>query len=303
VNQPAAAVLDRLVGLLGERSGDAEELGGGITNRNFRVRLGGGDYVVRITSPESALLGIDRRAEHAAATTAAALGVAPRVAAFLEDAGCLVTEFLPGRPLPPEELREPGRLAQVARAVRAVHDGPRFPATFDSFAVVEAYAETAAARGAALPTGLAGARRAAREIASALRGPEHTPVPCHNDLLNANFILDDAGVRIVDWEYAGMGNRYFDLGNLSINNGLREADDERLLTAYFSTPCTERRFACLRLMRIMSDFREAMWGVVQGAISTLDFDYGEYATRHFSRLQESASDPRYPTWLRQAHAG
>jgi len=303
VNVPPAALMDRLAALLGESSGAAEELGGGITNRNYRVRLGGGDYVLRITSPESALLGIDRRAEHAAAMTAAALGIAPRVAAFLDDAGCLVTEFLPGRSLPPEELREPERLAEVARSVRAVHDGPSFPATFDSFAIVEAYAETAAARGAVLPPGLVRARRTAREIAPALQGAEHTPVPCHNDLLNANFILDDAGVRIVDWEYAGMGNRYFDLGNLSVNNGLQEADDERLLTAYFGAPCTERRFACLRLMRIMSDFREAMWGVVQGAISTLDFDYAEYATRHFARLEESASDPRYPTWLKDARAG
>jgi thiamine kinase-like enzyme len=300
MNSPPAALLARLVALLGSRSGDAEELAGGITNRNYRVRLGGGDYVMRITSPESALLGIDRRAEHAAATTAAALGVAPRVAAFLDDAGCLVTEFLPGRSLPPEELRQPERLAEVARAVRAVHDGPPFPATFDSFAIVEAYAETAAARGAVLPPGLTGARRIAREIAPVLRGAEHTPVPCHNDLLNANFILDDAGVRIVDWEYAGMGNRYFDLGNLSVNNGLQEAEDERLLTAYFGAPCTERRFACLRLMRIMSDFREAMWGVVQGAISTLDFDYTDYAARHFARLEASASDPRYPTWLKAA---
>jgi len=123
VNRPPAALMDRLAALLGDPSGDAEELGGGITNRNYRVRLGGADYVVRVTSPESSLLGIDRRCEHAAAVAAAALGVAPRVAAFLEDAGCLVTEFLSGRPLPPEELREPGPLAAVARTVRAVHDG------------------------------------------------------------------------------------------------------------------------------------------------------------------------------------
>jgi len=128
-------------------------------------------------------------------------------------------------------------------------------------------------------------------------------VPCHNDLLNANFILDGTGVRIVDWEYAGMGNRYFDLGNLSVNNGLQEAEDERLLTAYSGAPCTEHRFACLRLMRIMSDYREAMWGVVQGAVSTLAFDYAEYAARHFARLGESAADPRYPAWLRDARAG
>src|SRR6476660_10474228 len=161
MKSPPAPRMDRLVALLGEPSGAAEKLAGGITNRNYRVRLGGGDYVLRITSPESALLGIDRRAEHAAATTAAALGVAPRVAAFLDDGGCLVTEFLTGRALPPEELRRPERLAEVARAVRAVHDGPPFPATFDCFAIVETYAETAAGRGAVLPSGLSRARRAA----------------------------------------------------------------------------------------------------------------------------------------------
>ena len=59
-------------------------------------------------------------------------------------------------------------------------------------------------------------------------------MPCHNDLLNANFIHDARGVRIVDWEYAGMGDRYFDLGNLSINNDLREADDERLFSSAIS---------------------------------------------------------------------
>jgi len=295
--------MDRLAALLGEPAGAAEELGGGITNRNYRVRLGGVDYVVRVTSPDSSLLGIDRRCEHAAAMSAAALGVGPRVAAFLEDAGCLVTEFLTGRPLPPEELCDPTQLAEVARTVRAVHDGAAFPAAFDAFEVVEAYARTAVARGAVLPPGLVRARRVAGEIAQALRGPEHTAVPCHNDLLNANFILDGRGVRIVDWEYAGMGNRYFDLGNLSINNGLVEEDDERLLAAYFGAPCTERRFACLRLMRIMSDFREAMWGVVQSVISTVAFDYAEYAERHFARLEKSAADDRYPTWLRQARAG
>jgi thiamine kinase-like enzyme len=154
-----------------------------------------------------------------------------------------------------------------------------------------------------LPPAFVRARCVAGEIKAALQGAEHAPVPCHNDLLNANFILDARGVRIVDWEYAGMGDRYFDLGNLSINNGLRDEDDERLLTAYFDALCTERRLACLRLMRIMSDFREAMWGVVQGVVSTLDFDYAQYAARHFARLEESAADARYPTWLRQARAG
>ena len=128
-------------------------------------------------------------------------------------------------------------------------------------------------------------------------------MPCHNDLLNANLIHDGERVRIVDWEYAGMGDRYFDLGNLSINNDFDEDADERLLAAYFGEPCTPARFASLRLMRIMSDFREAMWGVVQLSLSDLDFDFAGYANEHFRRLRRSVADPRFERWLEEAAIG
>jgi thiamine kinase-like enzyme len=295
-------ILERLVPLLGELAGPPEPLCGGITNRNYRVTLGGEDYVLRVPSPDTVFLEIDRASEHAAAVAAAKLGVGPEVAAFLVGHESLVTRFIPGRPISPEELRDPATLAAVARAVRTVHDGPPIPGSFSPYRVVQAYARTAEARGVPVPRDFTSASRVSTEIETALRGEEHLPVPCHNDLLNANFIHDGTRVRIVDWEYAGMGDRYFDLGNLSINNDLREVDDRILLQRYFGEPCTDRRLACVRLMRIMSDFREAMWGVVQIAISKLEFDYAAYAARHFARLQESAADPRYPVWLRQAGA-
>jgi thiamine kinase-like enzyme len=97
-----------------------------------------------------------------------------------------------------------------------------------------------------------------------------------------------------------MGDRYFDLGNLSVNNGLSEEDDERLLAAYWDEPCTPRRFAALRLMRAMSDVREALWGVVQGAVSELDFDYAAYAEEHLARLSGTVADPRFDEWLAAA---
>jgi hypothetical protein len=55
-------------------------------------------------------------------------------------------------------------------------------------------------------------------------------------------------------------------------------------------------------MRIMSDAREAAWGVVQGVISELDFDFAAYAMKHFDRLSAAAADPRLEEWLRAAAA-
>ena len=293
--------LKRIVGLLEPDLGDAEgvpvPLEGGITNRNYRLRMGGVDYVLRVSGKDTSVLGIDREAEVAATRAANMAGIAPPVAAFLPHEGCLVTRFVEGRPVAAEELRDPYMLAQVATSIRMVHNGPRFPAAFSAHAIVREYREQTLARGGRVPAEYERALAAADRIAAALTGPEHRPVPCHNDLLTANFIDDGSRVRVIDWEYAGMGDRYFDLGNLSVNNGFDEADDQRLLAAYFGTPCTPRRFAALRLMRLMSDFREAMWGVVQAVVSELDFDYAAYAATHFERLLQAASDPRFEEWL------
>ena len=123
--------------------------------------------------------------------------------------------------------------------------------------------------------------------------------PCHNDLLNANFIDDGTRIRIVDWEYAGMGDPFFDLGNFSINHELtpRRTPCSWRPTTARSAP---RRLARLTLMRVVSDFREAMWGVLQQGISTLDVDFVAYAGEHFDRLLANASTPAFERALREA---
>jgi thiamine kinase-like enzyme len=125
--------------------------------------------------------------------------------------------------------------------------------------------------------------------------------PCHNDLLNANFIDDGERIRIVDWEYAGMGDPFFDLGNFSVNHGL-DADEDAILLAAYEGVARPARLARLRLMRVVSDFREAMWGVLQQALSTLDVDFAAYAELHFERLLANADGGWFEGALRQLEA-
>jgi thiamine kinase-like enzyme len=123
--------------------------------------------------------------------------------------------------------------------------------------------------------------------------------PCHNDLLAANFLGAGDRLVILDWEYAGMNDRYFDLGNLATNNELDEDAEIALVERYFGA-VTPRRRARLALMKIMSDFREAMWAVVQQGISSLDVDYVDYARRNFDRLLANAAAPGYGRLLADA---
>ena len=289
MDDPSAAVARFWPG----RDAQFEELGGGITNRNYKVVVDGSAYVLRMGGAKTSLLGIDRAVEHAAGVRAFEVGIGPEVVGFVPDEGWLVCCFIDGRPIEVEEMRRPSTLGRVARALRSFHDGAPIPGRFDAWGVVDAYRTMAEAHGVGIPAEFEPVRSLATRIQDA-RGPQ-PPVPCHNDLLNANF-LDDGSVRIVDWEYAGMGDRFFDLANFSVNHEFSVDDDRALLGAYFGET-RERDLAALRLMRFMSDFREAMWGVLQSGISDLDFDFNGYATKHFARMSATDAEPEFAGYL------
>jgi len=291
---------------LADRDLQLSPLTGGITNRNFLVtpRAADGDapwdrYVLRLAGNDTHLLGISREVEHAATAAAAGVGVGPEVVAFIRPEGYLVTRFIEGRPVSPEEMRNADRLRVLGGTLRRIHDGPPIPGLFVPYRIVEAYQALALARGVTIPAEFDLARSIARriELACVMVGVELRP--CHNDLLNSNFIDDGKRLRIVDWEYAGMGDPFFDLGNVSINHDLNPEQDAALLSAYDSADVVDPiRLARLTLMRVISDFREAMWGVLQQGISTLDVDFRAYGAEHFERLLENASTRSFEHALR-----
>jgi thiamine kinase-like enzyme len=278
------------------RRANVTVLGGGITNHNFKVEVDGAAYVLRMGGAKTGLLGIDRAVEHAASLRAEEIGIGPPVADFVASEGWLVTRFIEGRPIAVEEMRSAATLPRVAEVLRKLHSARAIPGRFDSFAVVDIYRDEAEANGVHIPEEFARAREVADRI-SAARGAQPL-VPCHNDLLNANF-LDDGAIRIVDWEYAGMGDRFFDLANFSVNHDFEVEDDRRLVAAYFGTE-RESDLASVRLMRFMSDFREAMWGVLQSGISELDFDFTGYAAKHFDRMERTAAEQEFAGYITMA---
>jgi thiamine kinase-like enzyme len=309
VHGELAAELTRAMQQVPELAGASLTLttiSGGITNRNFRVDVAGRSerFVIRLAGNDTHLLGISREVEHAATVAAAGVGVGPEVVAFLRREGYLVTRFIEGTPIAELDIHHPETIARVARSLRRFHDGPAIPGLFIPLRIVEAYRALASERGVRIPVEFELARSIGRRIELALLGNPMELQPCHDDLLPGNLIDDGTRMRIVDWEYAGMGDPFFDLGNFSVNNGLTADEDEAFLAAHDGEAAPRRdRLARLVLFRVVSDFREAMWAVLQQGISTLDVDFGAYAEEHFDRLLANAATARFERAIREVDDG
>jgi len=263
----------------------AEPLPGGITNHNYLVRDAGQLYVARLCVDKT-LLGIDRRNEVVCHRAAHACGIAPEL--VHQEDGVLVSQFVAGRTLTPEGVRDLGFIPRLVDVLRRLHDSwDRLQGEmlyFSPFQTARTYARTAAGLNARLPSDIDDLLDDAAGLSRRL-GP-FVPVLCHNDLLASNIL--DAGDRIwlVDWEYAGMGHPLFDLAGVCANCAFSEAEELALLSEYRGG-IDERELGELRILRIMSSLREGLWAVIQTVASDLDFDYVRYADENFTAYREA----------------
>ncbi|HVR74800.1 MAG TPA: choline/ethanolamine kinase family protein [Planctomycetota bacterium] len=296
--------LERILGRVGRWLGGEPvltPLPGGITNRNYRVNAGGESFVLRLGGEGARLLGIDRRNEFAVSSIAARLGVGAEVLSFIEEEDALLTCFVEGATMTPEAASRPEVLERIVRSIRLYHEGPAFPGEFSPFATVRAYRALALERGVKFPDRAALALETLARIEGRVSPPARL-VPCHNDLLAGNFIDDGRAIRILDWEYAAMGDPFFDLGNFAANQRLEGRAVERLLELYEGAARPES-LARLSLLRLASDLRESFWGFLQSGVSKIEFDFIGYAGEHLDRFLERTARPELETWLRALPAG
>jgi thiamine kinase-like enzyme len=272
---------------------------GGITNQNYRVDIGGESFVLRIGGKGTHLLGIDRGRESTCTSIAAQVGVGAEVIHFLPAEDVLVTRFIVGTGITPETAAQHEMLRRIVDSIKRYHAGPAFPGSFSPFETVRSYHTLALEHDVAFPETLPRVFALMEQIEQALAASGTTYTrPCHNDLLASNFIDDDHTVRILDWEYAGTGDLFFDLGNFAVNQSLNE-EQCRLLLQYYFGEVQPSNLAHLHLMRLASDLRESFWGFLQMGISELDFDYKEYAHHHLNRFLHNVQRAPFEQWLQE----
>ncbi|NIQ37360.1 MAG: phosphotransferase [Proteobacteria bacterium] len=279
------------------------DLSGGITNHNYRVVVAGTSYVVRIPGTGSELLAINRKNEYHNTVAASQSGVGPQVIHYLNEDSVMVLEFIEGPTMSNATLQSEEAIRRVAESLRTLHSGPEFVNTFNMFRIMDGYIKTLKELDARVPDDyMEAGPPAAKRIEAAVSVHPEPLMPCHNDLLAENLIDDGSSLRIIDYELAGNDEPCFELGNLATEY---EYDDEQftlLCEAYFGR-VDHLKIARMYLFSMMSDLGWTLWGAIQNKVSSLDFDFWDYACGRWERVRKKIHSPRFSQWLDAASRG
>ena len=259
-----------------------DRLSGGLTNFNYKVSTPSGKFVLRISPPGAELLSIDRGNEHHNSVRADRVGVGAPVLAYDPGLSALVVGFIEGSTFDDGSFKVPGNIERVARSVRRLHTAERFQLDFDMFVLQRKYLGIVQERGFRLPDRYLEFAPIADRIKAACAVRFEGTVPCNNDLLAANFIDDGEDVRIIDYEYSGNNDACFELGNIWSECHLSDDGLERLLLAYYGRPLRNKN-ARARLLGLMGQYGWTLWGSIQDATSSLDFDFWAWAMEKYER--------------------
>jgi thiamine kinase-like enzyme len=277
---------------------------GGLTNLVFKVEAGGALYCLRLPGRGTEAY-IDRKIEAANARAAAKGGVSPEVAHFGGD-GVMLTRFVDGAvTMSPALFKErDGAVERAARAFRALHDNaPAFAFRFELFSMIDNYLGVLEKLGAELPDGYHDAVAEAAAVREALAAHPAALKPCHCDPLSENFL--DTGTRmwIVDWEYSGMNDPMWDLGDLSVEAGFDDAQDKRLIEAYFGAPASAFDLGRMVIYKAMCDLLWTLWGLIQHANKNPAEDFWAYSLNRFARCRKLMRSDEFPRHLEAARRG
>ncbi len=260
---------------------------GGLTNLVFRVEGAGGPYVLRLSGKGTEDY-IDRKVERHNAIVAARAGVSAEVIHADAETGLMLTRCLEGivTMTPGLFANRAGAPERAGRALCRLHTcGQAFESRFDLFSMIDEYLGVLKAKQSALPPGYADVVAAAQPARQALAAHPAPLAPCHCDPLCENFLDDGARMWIVDWEYSGMNDPLWDLGDLSVEADLTRAQDLAMMRAYFGGEPTEAQIGPMTVYKAMCDLLWTLWGLIQHADNNPAEDFWAYAVGRFERCK------------------
>ncbi|MDQ3558164.1 MAG: phosphotransferase family protein [Pseudomonadota bacterium] len=273
---------------------------GGISNANWRVHVSGEPESFFVKVPGSGTeMFIDRAAAIQASRKAEALGIGPKIFAYLADRGVEITEFMEGRrSCTNKDFHDPEVRRSAVRAYRTFNDSGPLPLTKTIFDMIEQHFEQVREVGAASPPDFAWLKKQYCLARSALEASGLDLVPCFNDPMPGNFMIDEAKtIMLVDYEFASNNDRCYELAIWCGEMFSTPSVEAEVIEEYFGRHSAQMS-ARLIVHKALADVKWSTWAMIQNKISKLDFDFFKYGAWKHMRARSVMHDPRWVDYLR-----
>jgi len=277
---------------------------GGLTNRNYKITLADQRYVLRLAGAGTSEY-IDRAAEAHNARVAATAGVNAEVLHLDVGSGTMLARYIDDALTMSEaafkDLARVERAAQAFRRMHRHHEG--FTGRFDVFAQIDEYLALLRRNDAKIPDGYEALQKEADAARQVLSNQPAALAPCHNDPLAENFLDAPDRMWLVDWEYAGMNDPMWDLGDLSVEAGFGPEQDEALLRAYFEGAPPEDQRGRMVLAKGLCDLVWTLWGLLQVMNDNPAEDFWAYSVNRFERCKRLLASEQFAAAIAAVRAG
>ena len=268
---------------------------GGLTNLVYRVEIVGQKIIVRIPGAGTDDY-IDRQVELHNAKAAAKAGISAQVLWASGETGVMISRCIdPSVTMTPDQFQSrKGSPARAGIALSRLHNsGEEFQFRFELFSMIDEYLGILAGKDTNLPDGYDAVVTSAEPLKRVLADNPAKLAPCHCDPLCENFLDDGERMWIIDWEYSGMNDPLWDLGDLSVEAGFDDAQDMEMLRAYFGADPSAAQIGRMVIYKAMCDLLWTLWGLIQHADGNPAEDFWAYATRRFDRCKTLMQSPGF----------
>src|SRR5829696_8039505 len=272
---------------------------GSLTNLSYKLTTSMGNYVLRLPG-EDTFDYIDRRAEEHNGRITASVGVNAEILHVDVEDGTMLSRFIGGVPMDGQSFeRDPMAPARAALVLRRVHRlGPVFESRFDVFSMIRGYLKILHKLRMPPPQDYYEVRREVQAVRRVLQASSVELAPCHNDPWPGNFVVDFEGrLHLIDWEFSGMNDPMWDLGDLSVEAGFGPEQDQAMMETYYGGPPPAALYSRLALYKTMSDLHWSLWAMVQHANGNPAEDFRTYATMRLERCKTRMGSADFGRYL------
>lgn len=277
-----------------------EPVPGGISNSNWRIFLPGHDKTYFLKIPgEGTENFIDRQAATEASSRAFEVGVGAEVIHFDTNSGVEVFEFIDGlRTSTNGDFLNKTVRSNAVRALSAFNNAKGLSLQKTTMDMIEEHFDQALTLGGHFPQDFTWLNAKYRQAKSALIASGLDLVPCMNDTLAGNFLLDaNDNVTLVDFEYASNNDRSAELALWFVEMCFDPDAELEVLEDYFGAVDATTQ-ARVTVFKALVDLKWSTWAMVQNKLSALDFDYFKYGAWKHMRARRVMSDPKWDEWLK-----